>query len=119
MILEDIQNKLKEIDRNVFYGMVDNSIRESIWDYIVFNRVSLAASANKTGYTDKFAVHIIRENYIPEGLDVEVINKMCEIDGMRLSGSDATYTYVEKPNTNTVVEMLSLEFIKARKKVVA
>ena len=119
MILEEIKAKLEEIDTNVFYGMVDDSMRETLWNYIVFNRVRLSANANKTGFSDYYSVHIIRENWIPEGLDTEVINKMLEIDGMRLAGNEGTYNYILKPNTNTVVEMLSLDFVKARKKVIA
>lgn len=115
MILEDIQKKLKEVDDNVFYGMVDSSMQATIWDYIVFNRTTMKANPNKTGYTDYFTVHIIRENWIPEGFEAEVINKMLEINGMRLAGNDAVYSYVPKPNTNVVIEMLSIDFMKAKK----
>lgn len=115
MVLNDIQTKLKELDTNVFYGMVDNSVQETFWNYIIFNRTSMKVNANKTGYSDYFTVHIIREEWIPEGFEIEVINKLLEIDGMRLAGNDAVYTYVPKPNTNIVVEMLSIDFVKAKK----
>lgn len=118
MILEEIKAKLEEIDTNVFYGMVDDSMRETLWNYIVFSRSKLSASTNKTAYSDYYSVHIIRENWLPEGLDIQVIDKMLEIDGMRLAGSDGTYHYILKPKTNIVVEMLSLEFVKVRKKVI-
>lgn len=115
MILNQIKEKLTEIDPKVFYGMVDPSIRETVWDYIVFDRKSLKPNASKTGYTEKYSVHIIREEYIPEGLELEVIDKMLEIDGVKLSGDDGIYTYVQKPNTNIVVEMFSVDFIRAKK----
>ena len=115
MILNDIQKKLKELDGNVFYGIVDLSMQETLWNYIVFNRTSMKVGANKTGFSDYFTIHIIREEWIPEGFEIEVINKMLEIDGMRLAGNDAVYTYVPKPNTNIVVEMLSIDFVKAKK----
>lgn len=115
MILNEIKKKLEEIETNVFYGMVDDSMQKTLWNYIVFNRTVMKANTNKTGYTDYFNVHIIREEWIPEGFETEVINKMLEISGMRLSGADATYTYVPKPNTNIVVEMLSIEFMRAKK----
>lgn len=115
MILNDIKTKLKELDNNVFYGMVDKSMQETLWNYIVFNRTTMKPSANKTGFSDYFTVHIIREEWIPEGFEREVISKMLEIDGMRLAGNDAVYTYVQKPNTNIVVEMLSIDFVKAKK----
>ena len=115
MILDEIQKKLKEVDDHVFYGMVDNAMQATFWDYIVFNRTTMKANQNKTGYTDYFTVHIIRENWIPEGFEVDVINKMLEINGMRLAGNDAVYSYVPKPNTNVVIEMLSIDFMKAKK----
>ena len=115
LILDEIKTKLKEVDPNVFYGMVDNSMQELVWDYIVFNRTSMKASSNKTGYSDYFTVHIIREHWIPEGLELQIINKMLEISGMRLAGTDAVYTYTSKPKTNVVIEMLSIDFVRPKK----
>lgn len=112
MILEIIKAKLQEIDPNVFYGMVDNSMREAVWDYIVFNRKVTKPGKNRTGYSYYFSVNIVRENFIPEGLDVTVIDKMLEIDGMRLAENDMEYNYTAKPNTNNVVEMLSIDFVR-------
>lgn len=115
MILTEIRDKLSEIDDRVFYGMVDNSVQETLWNYIVFNRKPTKIGANRTGYSYYFSVNIIRENFIPEGLDLTVIEKMLEIPGMRLAGNDMEYTYVPKPNTNVVVEMLSIDFVRAVK----
>lgn len=115
MILTDIEAKLKEIDPNVYYGMVDQSRKETVWDYIVFNRTIIRHSTNKTSASDRFAVNIIRENYIPDGLEDEVIAKMCELPGVRLAGEDTEFAYVQKPNTNIVVEMMTITFVRARK----
>ena len=115
MILETIKNKLLEVDPNVFYGMVDNSMRENVWDYIVFNRKITKPKSDRTGYGHYFTVNIVRENFIPEGLDLTVIDKMREIPGMKLADTDMEYHYTEKPNTNIVVEMLSIDFVKAVK----
>lgn len=115
LILDDIKNKLEEIDGRVYYGMVDDEVRETVWNYIVFNRATLSAAQNRTGYSDYYDVHIVRENFVPEGEDIAVIEKMCEIGGMRLASSDGAYNYVMKPNTNIVVEMLTLHFVRARK----
>ena len=115
MILNQINEKLEEIDSLVFYGAVDNEVKESVWNYIVFNRGKLKPSSNKTGYTYSYDIHIVRENYIPEDLEIEVINKILEIEGMRLKDEEHEFNYIVKPNTNIVVEMLSLSFIKARK----
>lgn len=115
MILETIKNKLLEVDPNVFYGMVDDSMRETVWDYIVFNRKITKPGSERTGYSHYFSVNIIRENFIPEGLDSTVIDKMREIPGMKLAGTDMVYEYTMKPNTNVVVELLSIDFVKAVK----
>lgn len=115
MILEDIERVLKEFDPNVYYGMVSESRAETKWDYIVFNRTNIKPSVNKTSSTDYFDVHIIRENYVPEGIDTEIIKKLCALEGVRLGGTDCTFDYVQKPNTDIVVEMLTIPFMRARK----
>lgn len=115
--LNTIKNKLKELDNNVYYGIVDPKIRETIWDCIVFARVRPSYNTNLTSCSDHYDVCIIRENYIPEGFDLEVIRKMKEIDGVRLAQEDGSFDYLQKPNTNTVVEMLTLHFVRARKNV--
>lgn len=117
MILDDIQNQLERIDPNVFYGMVDDErVRKLnfVCNYTVFNRVKLTYNANLTSKSDYFDVHIVRENFIPEGTDIDVIDVMTDIAGMRLTG-DGEYQYVRKPNTNIVLEMLTLHFVRARK----
>lgn len=117
MILADIEAKLKELDPNVYYGMVDESVKITVWDYIVFNRTSITHSTNKTAATDRFDVHVIRENYVPEGFDMAVIEALCSLPGVRLAGSECSFAYVQKPNTNIVVEMLTIPFVRARKNV--
>lgn len=116
MILDEIQEKLLEIDPNVFYGAADNAMRETLWNYVVFNRKPTKIGVNQTSYTYYFSVNVIRENFVPEGLDLEVIKKMKEIPGVRLAGNDMEYNYIKKPNTNTVVEMLSIDFLKTEKR---
>lgn len=115
MILDDIKNQLEKVDTKVYYGMVDDEVRETVWDYTVFNRTKLRSTGNKTGYADGYDVHIVRENFIPEGVDLDVIEKMQAIRGFRLADEDGEYNYIMKPNTNIVVEMLTLHFVRARK----
>ena len=115
MILTDIEAKLKEIDPNVFYGMVDRRMTETIWDYTVFNRTNIKHSTNRTSDSDFFDVHVIRENYIPDGLENDIIEKMCQLAGVRLASADSEFNYVSKPNTNIVVEMMTIHFLRARK----
>ena len=115
MILIDIETKLKEIDPYVYYGIVDSSRKETIWDYTVFNRVIIRHSDNKTSSSDFFDVHIIRENYIPDGIEDEVIEKLCSLPGVKLAVKESEFAYVQKPNTNIVIEMLTIHFVRARK----
>lgn len=116
MLLNDIKTKLEELDPCVYYGMMTKDPDEvPVWDYIVFNRVKLRSGQNKNSFSDAFAVHIIRENFIPEGLDVDVIAKMREIPGVQLTSEDGTFNYMQKGKTDTVVEMLTLHFARARK----
>lgn len=116
MLLNDVKNKLEEIDPNVHYGLMTKEPEEvPVWDYIVFNRVKLRQGQDKNSLGDLFEVHIVREDFIPEELDTEVIAKMREIPGVRPASSDGTYLYTRKPNTDTVVEMLTLTFVRARK----
>lgn len=121
MLLNDIKKVLKEIDPIVFYGIVPANLRDEngkkvdVWDYIVFNRVKLKNHANKTSYSDHFEVHIVREEFIPEGIDIDVIAKLTALPGVRLADDDGVFTYVMKPNTDTVIEMLTLTFTRGRK----
>ena len=59
MILTDIKNKLKEIDDNVFYGMVDGKMKETNWNYIVFNRKTLTSNTNKTSYLKRLKIFVL------------------------------------------------------------
>lgn len=117
MILEDIKTKLQEIDSNVFYAAVDKSVNNTVWDYIIFERSTLEVNAGRTSYTEGYTVRIIREEYIPEGLETEVIEKMLTIPGMRLKSDGGTYDYIQKPNTDIVIEMFTVHFVRSKKKV--
>lgn len=120
MILDDIKKKLEEIDPLVYYGAVPPLTEEekelsSAWNYIVFNRTSIKKSSNGTSYSKYFEVHVVRENFVPEDMDIEVREKMTSIAGMKDAGVDVTFDYITKPNTQEVVEMMTLTFVKARK----
>lgn len=115
MLLEKIKNKLEELDEFVYYGAVDTEVNEELWNYIVFNRVKLQSNVSKNAFSDYFDVHIVRENFIPEGLDEQVISRMLTINGVRLASESSEFDYVRKSKTNSVVEMLTLHFVRARK----
>jgi hypothetical protein len=117
LILDDIAKALEEIDPIVFYGAVKRKkMQEKPWNYIVFNRTVLRNTGNNTGWADVYTVNIVREEFIPEGLAEEIIAKLEEIKGMTVVKSDSEYTYMVKPNSDDVVEMLSIDFKRVRKK---
>lgn len=115
MILDDIKTKLEEIDPNVSYGTFDDVVVSHCWDYIVFERKALRQNANKTDYITVFTIHIIREEFIPDGLEEAVIEKLTEIAGVRPI-SEGIYEYTVKPDTDTVIEMFTMDFVRPRKK---
>ena len=109
-----IREKLEQIDPVVFYGMAGNIREDVLWNYTVFFRERRRPSENKTGKNYVFHVAIVRENEIPEGLDDQVINKVLEIPGVKVSG-DAEYSYTVKQNTGAAVEVLDITFVKPMK----
>ena len=121
MLLTDIKTVLESIDPIVFYGLTPTRIHDAeghevnTWDYITFNRIRLRSSMQKTSYADVFEVHIVREEFIPEGIDVEVIEKLTALPGVKLATEDGVYDYTMKPGTDNVVEMLTLTFTRSRK----
>lgn len=121
MLLNEVREALEKIDPIVFYGLTpptlydENGEEVDEWNYIVYNRTKLKSSNNKTSYSDAFEVHIVREEYIPEGIDVEVIEKLTALPGVKLASEDGVYDYTMKPGTDHVVEMLTLTFTRARK----
>lgn len=115
MILDDIKAKLQEIDPHVYYGAVDPTNEFSLWNYTIFSRDRMNTNDNKTSHTYYYTVAIIRENFIPEGLAEQVIEKMCEIPGMRFAPSDHPFDYMVKPSTSAIIELLRLTFYKPKK----
>ena len=46
-----------------------------------------------------------------------VIVKLEALPGMRLANTDASFDYTRKPGTNAVIEVATLTFSRARKRV--
>lgn len=121
MLLNDIKTALESIDPIVFYGLTPPRIYDkkgkevNTWDYTTFNRTKLKSATQKTSYVDAFDVHIVREEFIPEGLAEEYIEKLTALPGVKLASEDGVYDYTMKPGTDNVVEMLTLSFTRARK----
>ena len=113
-----IKNKLLEIEGNdlLFYGMVPENIDIEEWNYIVFNQSKMKKSGSSSNdLSGYWNVVIVHEDYIPDDLVAEVINKMSEVNGLRLADGDYPYVYTQKGSTNIIVEMLVLQFTKMKK----
>lgn len=115
MILNDIKAALESVDPRVYYGAAGTLEDGDLFDYIVFFRNSMKTTGGNTGVVSTYQVAIIRESFIPEETVEAVIKAMKEIAGMRLAGNEFSYYYEKKPKTNTVLEVLVLDFMKPRK----
>lgn len=111
-----IQEKLLEIDKTIFYGLVPENTDIDDWNYIVFGQKSIKKkSPTSTDLQGYWYVTIVREEYIPDDVVFEVIDKM-ESAGIRLADDECEYEYTTKGNTNIVVEILELKFTRTKKK---
>lgn len=114
-----INEKLIEIEPKVYYGMIpDNALKDiDDWNYFVFGQEKIrkggTSSTDLQGY---WYVTIIRENFIPDDLVLDVIDKVTSIDGLRLADGDYEYDYIQKGSTNIIVEILQLKFTKTKKR---
>ena len=94
-ILEQIQSVLEQtFELPVWYGRTFKS---------------------KLDYNYYYQVHIIMENYIPEGFEQKVIKAIQDNTRLKLTDQSMQFNYITKNNTDMVVEMLTLEFTRAFK----
>lgn len=106
--LDIIREALEQFGKT-YYGNADPELTEP-WNYTVFRRAELSKSTNGNGFVRRYAVAVVRENYIPEGLEFEIINSILETTNLRLADTAATYSYVYKGNTDLVVEVCLITF---------
>lgn len=114
-MLQEISDALESTGERVWYGMAAQLSGEDVWNYVVFYRLNLGASQSKTSFVDVYEVTIVHEEYIPDEVITKVINAMRSIPGMRLHNTDGVYQYTTKPNTEQVLELLSLDFVRPSK----
>lgn len=128
-MLNEIRDKLTELIQDTAfiekYGVIEEVLygtahthKEPIpWNYIVFNKEKLKkGGTSNTDLTYYWNVAIVHEEYIPEGLEEAVINKITEIKGLRLADGDMPIEYLTKGDSNMVVELLQISFVKTKKR---
>lgn len=114
--LDDIQAALESIDDAVYYGVASKVKESDPWNYTVFSRDGVTPRNNLTSYSESYLVSVVRENYVPEGMYLDVIKAVSVIPGLRLNESrDIEYLYTAKPGTRDVVEMMNIYFTRNRK----
>lgn len=83
------------------------------WNYFVFNRrVTTKRNTSRQDYQTFYEVHIVHEDYIPEGY-VEAVVAALEAEDesgtkLRATDDDIRYDYIFKGNTDVVVEMATI-----------
>lgn len=120
-LLNEIREKLGELKKNeavpmedVAYGLLPQGSTKK-WNYFVFNRVNVKTAGKAKGdFNEYYAVHIVHEDFIPEGYIYKVIQKVLEIKGIKLAiNDDISFNYARKGNTDVVVEIATIVFTKA------
>lgn len=112
--LDDIRDVLQSFGKT-YYGNANPKMNEQ-WDYYVFRRLNLKKKgAGGTDFTRCYVVGIVKENYIPEGHEFEVIKAVREKTRLRLADVDITYNYTFKGATDLVVEVAFITFAEPLK----
>lgn len=112
-LLNKLEEKLKEIDKNTFYGVAGDT-ENNLWNYIVYARNTTDISTDRNGFVDRYVVTIVRENYVPENT-FDLVVEAVEQAGFKVSNKSAEYLYMRK-NADTIVEICSIYFHKARRR---
>lgn len=127
-VLDRIRNTLTELCADpevpmvgVWYGACKEKNLNS-WNYFVFNRSR--TTKNNTGsrvdLQTFYEVHVIHEDYIPEGYLETVINALLNMSEsgtkLKLTNDDISYDYTFKKNTNMVVEIATINLYHPEKR---
>lgn len=117
-ILDRIRNTLESLAQGevrmegVYYGACREEKLDR-WNYFVFNRLKTTKNnSSKMDYQTFYQVHIVHEDYIPEGYVEAVIGELSKKteDGTKLrpTNNDVNYNYTFKGGTNVVVEIATI-----------
>lgn len=116
-MISEVQDALKAIDDRVLYG-VARADASNTWDCLLIRKERIEKSGtSKLGYSQYISVRIIREDAVPEGMEMQVIEYMKGI-GWKQSSASIEYEYTLDAN-EVVVEICKIEFYKVMKGCVA
>ena len=127
-VLDRIRDTLEELCSSptgpmegVWYGAC-RARDLKLWNYFVFDRrkTTKASSTNRVDLQTFYRVHIIHEDYIPEGYINTVIDALQAKDEsgtkLKLTSDDIEYNYTFKGSTNMVVEIATITFLHPEKR---
>jgi hypothetical protein len=112
-MLDKIRDTLEGFGKT-YYGNADPK-ETDIWDYYVFRRATLKKAGSGTDFVRRYTVAIVKEDYIPEGHEFEIIKAIREATRMRLADVDISYNYTFKGATSLVVEVAMITFAESIK----
>ena len=107
--------------QGVWYGACREK-KLDCWNYFVFNRLKTTKNnTSRMDYQTLYQVHIVHEDYIPEGYVEKVISALRQQDDvsgtkLRPTNDDVTYDYTFKGNTNMVVEIAHITIYHPEKR---
>lgn len=108
--LQQIEQTLLKFGYPVFYGRSFIGSNDK-FNYFVFNRQQITRSGKTNNdFTLYYQVHIIMEDYIPEGFELDVIDAIQENTKLKLTNNSMSYQYTTKGSTDIVVELLTITF---------
>lgn len=112
----DITDKSPE-NLRIFYGIKPSNIYLDDWNYLVFGQEHITKSGtNRQDLSTNIYVDIIRENYISDETIFSLIQKIEELNGVKLSSGSHPIDYILKGNTDVVCELMRLTFTKPFKR---
>ncbi len=121
-IVKESNGEYEEAD----YGLINSELKN--FNLLVFRRAKTECSGKRgEPGQDYFKVHIIKENYIPEGAVQEVIDALeaPSADGIKfsddgikfkLTGDPVTYDYSSKGSSDVVIEMATVTFTRPERR---
>lgn len=104
----------------VHYGMMEKTDLD-VWNYFVFNRQKTTKDRVKhRDLQTYYEIHIIHEDYIPEGYVDEVVAALEDTEAvgvkLRMTDQDVQYDYVRKGKTEMVVEIATIAIFRPEKR---
>lgn len=127
-VLDRIRDTLTELSgdestpmQGVYYGACREKKLDK-WNYFVFNRKVTTKNnqGNKVDFQTFYEVHIVHEDYIPEGYVEKVVNALIAPaqpgTKLKATSDDIAYDYTFKGATNMVVEIATITLYHPEKR---